>query len=41
MMPDVRRDLQKQIIDNVHSILKEHQRLQDEIRQQSVRELAT
>jgi hypothetical protein len=38
MMPEVRRDLQKQILDHVHAILKDHQRLQDEIRQRSVQE---
>ena len=37
MMPDMRRDIQKQVLAHVHSILKEHQRLQDAIRQQSVR----
>lgn len=40
MMPDVQRDIQKQVLDHIHSILKEHQRLQDEIRQHSIQEYA-
>lgn len=35
MMPDVRRDIQKQVMDHARAILKEHQRLQDEICQKS------
>jgi hypothetical protein len=40
MMPDVQRDIQKQVQEHIHSILKEQQRLQDEIRQHSIREYA-
>ena len=40
IMPDVRRDIQKQGLDDVHAMLKEHQRLQDEIRQRAVQECA-
>ncbi|MGO9203789.1 MAG: hypothetical protein ACLQM8_24985 [Limisphaerales bacterium] len=40
MMPQMRRDIQKQVMDRVHSLLKEHERVQDEIRQRSVQEFA-
>jgi len=40
MIPDMQRDIQKQVQDHIYSILKEHQRLQDEIRQHSVLEYA-
>ena len=40
MMPDLQRSIQKQVIGHIHSISKEHQRLQDEIRQHSIREYA-
>lgn len=36
-MPDMQRDIQKQVLNHIHSILKEHQRLQGEIRQHAIR----
>lgn len=40
LLPDLQRNIHKQLRDHIHSILKEHQRLQDEIRQHSIQEYA-
>ncbi len=39
MMSDVHRKIQKQVLDQVHAILEEHQQMQDKIRQQAEEQL--